>query len=935
MHAARDTQLPHGSTGGSPQPSTLPPPLRGRQRHCATLELLIESARLGRSGVLVIRGEAGIGKSALLEYVRTVASGVRVLRVAGVESEMELAYAGLHQLCSPLLADLDKLPEPQAVALGTAFGLRSGRPPDRLLMGLSLLTLLSEAAQQEPLLCLVDDAQWLDQASIRALTFVARRIDAESLLLIFAARTDTADESLSRLPELVLEGLGMSDAAALMEAASTGPLDERVRRRILAESHGNPLALVELPRWSTSAELAFGGELHRSRTLTTRMEQGFRRQLVMLPHETRQLLVIASADPLGDPALLWRAAALCDIPPEAIIPAQTAGLIVVSDGVRFRHPIVRSVVYRFAGVTERQSAHHALALVTDAGLDPDRRAWHRAHAATAPDESVAAELERSAGRAVAQGGLAAAAAFLRKAAQLTPAPGRRAQRQLDAAQAMVHAGMFEAALTLLAAVANETLTEVQSARHDVLCAQIGFAHNRGNEGLTLLVAAAGRLEAVDIELALESYVDALTATLFAGRLASGIGAKEVAEAARSAPTPESARRGDRLLKAVSVRFADGYPPAAPLLHGAVQAFDTEELSLEEGVRFMWLSAVVASDLWDERAWDRLTSRHLRIVREAGALSALPLALNTRVFVDLYLGDLVSASATVRETSAVTEAAEASMVPYGAVGLAAFRGHESEARPLIATAMSDVVERGEGIGVALTNWAQAVLCNGLGQYAEALDAARVSAACPEEMGVSNWGLVELVEAGVRAGDLSAAVAAFERLREMTRASGTAWALGLAARCEAQLHDGIAAEELYREAVERLASTDVRVDAARAQLLYGEWLRRAGRRQDAREQLRTAHETLSGMGMDAFAERARRELAATGESVRKRTIETERHLTPQEMHIARLAGAGLTNSEIGRELFISPRTVEWHLRKVFLKLGVAARRDLNKALIGALP
>jgi DNA-binding CsgD family transcriptional regulator/tetratricopeptide (TPR) repeat protein len=453
--------------------------------------------------------------------------------------------------------------------------------------------------------------------------------------------------------------------------------------------------------------------------------------------------------------------------------------------------------------------------------------------------------------------------------------------------------------------------------------------NRGNEALPLLLAAAHRLERLDVELALDSYVDALIAALFAGRLASGAGAVEVAHAVRGAPMSARPRRGDVLLQALSVRWADGYPAAAQSLKRAVRVFDTDELTLEEGVRFLWLAAVVALDLWDERAWDRLTRLHLRIVRGAGALSALPLALNTRVFVDLFAGDLAAASAVVEETRAVNEAAESQLTPYGAIGLAAFHGHE-EAVPFIAAEMRDVAARGEGIGVALTHWAQALLCNGLGRYAEAMEAGRISAAFPAEVGVSNWGLTELVEAAVRAGEPAIASAAFEQLSEMTQASGTGWALGVAARCHAQLRDGQQAEDSYREAIERLEPTNAHSELARAQLLYGEWLRRARRRQEARAQLRSAHTSFTTMRMDAFAERARRELAATGETVRKRTVDTAQELTSQERHIARLAAEGLSNAKIGAELFISPRTVEWHMKKVFAKLGVTGRKKLSEAL-----
>ncbi|MEU4291735.1 AAA family ATPase [Kribbella sp. NPDC026596] len=910
------------------------PGLRGRSSECETLAGLVQAARSGHSGVLVVRGDPGIGKTALLEYLAGAAGGSRILRVAGVESQMELAFAGLHQLCEPLLDGLDRLPEPQADALGTAFGLRAGAPPDRFLIGLAVLTLLSEGARQQPLLCLVDDAQWLDQATVQTIAFVVRRLAAEAVVLVIAARTSEDQQRWAGLPLLTVGGLAETDADTLLTSTIRGPMDDRVRHRILAEAHGNPLALLELPRWLTATELTFGPEAAQSRTLTSRMEEGFRSQLEPLPDESRRLLLTAAAEPLGDVSLLWRAAERAGFDVNAVGPAEQSGLIELRETVHFRHPLVRSVAYWSAGARERQTVHHALAEATNPDLDPDRRAWHRAHAATGPDETVAGELEASAGRALAQGGLVAAAAFLERAAMLTPDAVDRAQRQLNAAQAMLHAGTFDDALNLLAVTDQGSLSDLQHARIDVLRAQIGFASSRGNEALPLLLAAARQLEPLDADLALDSYVDALTAALFAGRLASGPGPQDVAQAARGAlASADHLRRGDVLLQGVAVLFADGYAAAAPLLRQATQAFGGDELTMEEGVRFMWLAAVVASDLWDERAWDRLTSRHLKIVRDAGALSALPLALNTRVFVDLFAGELTAAAGAVEEIRAVSEAAESKLTPYAAIGLAAFRGQEEQAAPLIAESMRDVAARGEGIGVSLTNWARALLCNGLSQYAEAMAAAREASAFPAEIGVSNWGLVELVEAAMRAGDRPTAAAAFEQLSEMTQASGTDWALGVAARSGAQLREGKEAEDLYREAIERLDRTNVRTELVRAWLLYGEWLRREGRRVEARERLRAAHEAATAIGMDAFAERARRELAATGETARKRTVDTNHGLTAQELHIARLATQGLSNPEIGAELFISPRTVEWHMRKVFTKLGVSARRHLRDALQAA--
>jgi DNA-binding CsgD family transcriptional regulator len=907
------------------------PGLLGRRRECDTLSGLVAAAKAGRSQVLVLRGETGIGKTALLDVLLERATGCRVARAAGVESEMELAFAGLHQLCSPHLDRLNKLPDPQQEALGTAFGLRPGSTPDRFLVGLAVLALLAEVAEERPLVCVVDDAQWLDRASAQALGFVARRLTHERVAMVLALRASDEGSWLSGLPELVVRGLGTGDAAALLESSVTGVLDPRVRDRILAESHGNPLALLELPRGLSAADLAFGGDAGHSATpLVQRLEQGFLRQAAPLPQQSLRLLLTAAAEPVGDVQLLWRAAERLGIGSADAATAEASGLIELRDRARFRHPLVRSAVYRAATPAERREVHRALSDVTDPEVDPDRRAWHRARAAVGPDEDIAAELERSAGRAFSHGGLAAAAAFLEQAAALTPDPARRAGRSLDAAQTKVHAGAFDDASALLATADEGPLGDAGRARVDLLRAEISFAANRGNDSLPLLLPAARRLESLDARLSRDTYLDALSAALFAGRLAAGPGARQVAEAVRESPTPDPPRKGDALLTGLAVLFTDGYRSAAPLLHRAVRAFVTEDLTLDEALRSAWLAAATAASLWDDGSWDVLTRRHLDVARESGALSALPLALHTRAVVQLFTGDLTTAASLVEEARALTEVTGSSLAPCGEVGLLAVRGDPALAEPLIQSCLEDVTARGEGAAATLVHWARAVLCNGLGRYGDALRAAREAAASPLDLGPPKWALAELVEAGVRTGDTGVAAAALEELAAMTRASGTEWALGIEAGRRALLSEGPAAEGLHREALDRLGRTTVHVELARARLRYGEWLRREGRRVEARAQLRTAHETLTAMGLDAFAERARHELVATGETVRKRTAEATGELTAQEAHIARLTTRGLTNREIGAELYLSPRTVEWHLRKVFTKLGVSTRRELRRSL-----
>ena len=903
--------------------------LRGRRSECEILDQLLEAVRSGRSGALVVRGEPGVGKTALLEYAIESASDLRVVRALGVESEMELAFAALHQLCAPMLDRRVRLPDPQRDALDTVFGLSVGAAPDRFLVGLALLSLFSEVAEERPLLCVVDDAQWLDRASSQALAFVARRLLAEAVGVVIATREPS--QEFTGLPELVVWGLRESDARELLGSVVRGPLDERVRERIVAETRGNPLALLELPRELTPAQLAGGFVLPDAPALSGRIEESFQRRLEGLPKETRLLLLVAAAEPVGDPALVSRAAGRLGAADEALGPAEAVGLLEVGAGVRFRHPLVRSAVYRAASLSERQKVHGALAESTDPKVDPDRRAWHRAQATPGPDEDVAAELERSAGRAQGRGGLAAAAAFLERAVGLTLDPARRARRALAAAEAKHLAGAPDAAAGLLAVADARALDELGRARVDLLHGQMAFASSHGSDAPPLLLAAAKRIEPLDVGLARETYVEALFAAQYAGRLARSGGLLEAAEAARAAHAPaQPRRRYDLLLDGLATRFTEGYAAGAPMLKRALSAVPSEGISSEEELHWLWLAGPAAVDLWDDETWDVLATRQVQLARETGALTMLPLALNQRIAAHVLAGELAAAASLTEEVRTVTEAIGIHLPAYGALMLAAWRGREAEASELIETTRQEVLARGEGSGLTITHWASAVLCNGRARYDAALAAAELASEHPCDLGFSNWGLVEMIVAGVRSGNAEIAADALERLSGITLASGTDWALGIEARSRALLSEGEAAERLYREAIERLGRTRIRVELARAHLLYGEWLRRERRRVDARQQLRTAKEMFAAMGIEAFAPRTSRELLATGERARKRTDETREDLTAQEAQVARLARDGLSNPEIGARLFISPRTVEYHLHKVFIKLGISSRNQLDGVL-----
>jgi DNA-binding CsgD family transcriptional regulator len=902
--------------------------LLGRRSESRTLDRLLEVVRAGESRVLVIRGSPGIGKTALLEYAVERASGCRVARAAGVQAEMELAFAGLQQLCAPMLDRLERLPAPQQDALGVAFGLSAGDAPDRFLVGLAVLGLFSEVAQEQPLVCIVDDVQWLDLASAQALVFVARRLLGESVALVLATR-DPGD-ALEGLPTLVVEGLPDGDARALLGSALRVPLDERVRERLVAETRGNPLALLELPLGLTPAELAGGFGLPDAPGLSGRIEDSFRRRLTGLPAETQRLLLVAAAEPVGDPVLVWRAAGRLGIGAQAA--AETDGLLAIGASVTFRHPLVRSSVYRAASPEERQAVHRALADATDPKVDPDRRAWHLAQATPGLDEDVASELERSAGRAEARGGLAAAAAFLERAAALTPEPSRRAQRALAAARSKHQAGAFDAALGLVGIAESGPLDELERAQVDLLRGQIAFALSRGSDAPPLLLKAAKRLEPLDIGLARDTYLEALSAAMHAGRLGGRDGVRRMADAARRAPaSSQPPRARDLLLDGLAVLHTEGYPAGTPMLKRALRAFRSDELSSEEGIRWLWLACRTAMDLWDDESWFVLSARQVQLARDGGALTVLPMALNLQAGIHLFAGQFAAAEALGEEAHAVSDAIANADVPYARLILAAWRGQRGETSRLTAAGDRDATARGEGRTIGVGRYATAVLYNGLGRYDDALAAALQATEYAEDLAFFPWGLVELIEAAARSGNADLAADGLRRLSDRTRTSGTDWALGVEAQSRALVSEDDVAEDLFREAIERLGRTRVRVALARARLLYGEWLRRQRRRLDAREQLRSAHDQFSQFGMEAFAERARAELEATGEHARKRTVETSDQLTAQETQIARLARDGLSNPEIGAQLFISPRTVQYHLHKVFGKLDISSRVQLETALL----
>jgi len=905
--------------------------LMDRTGERAALDRVIETVRAGGSEVLVLSGDPGIGKTALLEYLAARAddAGCRLARAAGVQSEMELAFSGLHQLCAPMFDHADRLPGPQHEALLTALGVASGPPPDRFRVSLAVLNLLSETATEQPLICIVDDAHWLDQASAQVLGVTARRLATDSVGLIFAAREPSLE--LAGLPEVRVDGLGNEDARALLGVAVPGMLDEAIRDLIVAETRGNPLALLELPRSLTPVELAGGFGLPGGVPLTGRIENSFARRLGALPAQSLLLLQLAAADPSGDRLLLWRAADQLGIDILAAAPAAVeSGLVEFDTRVRFRHPLVRSVAYQLAGYTERQQLHAALAQVTDPDADPDRRAWHRAAAAAGPDEDVAAELERSAGRAQARGGLAAAAAFLGRAVVLTADPGLRASRAFAAAQACLQAGVFNTASEMLAVAEALPLDDIVSARLDMLRGQMAFASGLGGRDASpLLLKAAKRFEVLDLDMARETYLNAWMAALFAGSLADSGDLLEVCRAARELPTPSQPRTVDLVLEGLSLIVTDGPAAAASSLRRAVDVFLNTDITPDEAFRWGWLAQAAASALWDDDSWRALVARQVQMARAAGAFDALPVMLGALGTAATWAGDFSTASALNAEVEAICEITGAAAAPFTAMMLSAWQGRQEVSGQLTTGTITAAEAVGQGIAVAYAHWTTSILNNGLGNYEEARAAAQRASADTYALHIAMWALPELVESASRTGNLEMARDAAERLRAFTVAGGTDFGLGILARSDALIDDKGLAEGLYLEAIERLGRTRLRPELARAHLLYGEWLRRQGRRVDARTQLHTAHDMLAEMGADAFAERASRELAATGAKARPRTVETANDLTLQEAQIVKLVGDGLTNPEIAAQMFLSPRTVEWHLRKIFSKTGVSSRRQLRQA------
>jgi DNA-binding CsgD family transcriptional regulator len=929
-------RVPPGSDGSHARAI---PALLGRDQEREALSAMLQRARDGQGGAIVVRGDAGIGKSALVSDLASTAPDFCVYRVAGVESEMELPFAGIQQLCDPILDCLLELPDSYRNALDIVLGRSSGSPPDRFLVGMAVLELVGAAAARNPVVWIVDDAQWLDRSSVQTVGFVCRRLGAERAAIVIAARGTEPDADLAGLRELRLDGLRDEDARALFDSVVTGPTDSEVRDRIISETRGNPLALLELPRAWTTAELVEGLSQSDGMTLSGRLERSFAKRLAELPPETQMLLTLAAAEPKGDPALLWSAAERLGLDWSSAAPAEQEGLIEFGRHVSFRHPLVRAAAYRGAPIRKRLDAHRALAEATDPVDDPDRRAWHRASSTVTHDETIAFELEQASARAKSRGSLLAAAAFLERAALLTADGARRANRTLAAAKAKRDAGALESALRLLSTVETEPPSELRGALTEQLRGRISFDQRRCADAAVLLLSAARRLEPFDARLARDAHLEALAAAVWATAPDQRDQLRDAALAARDAPTTQqSPRTADLFLDALALRVTEGYAPAAPALSRALAAIQDLTLGADDIERMVWLAGnriggAVALEAWDFDAAFVLAQQQVAVARASGALVQLQFVLNFEANNVVLTGDLESASALIEEEGRLS--AMTGIAPFGYSGLfvEAFRGDPAKASPLIAAAIATATENGHGRTIGYAHCANAILCNALGRHADALRSAqRVVAG--DMIGFQTFAAPELAEAASRTGDLDALAEINDWMQLRVSASPTEWAIGIAALISALGADDADAEKRYEEALVHLGKTPLLVAHARAQLLFGEWLRRQGRKGDAREQLELAHRAFQAMGLEAFTERARRELSATTGRRRRRFIDApSTELTSQEFQIAELVQRGLSNREIGDRLFLSPRTVEWHLRNVFGKVGVSSRRELRDKDLGA--
>lgn len=887
-----------------------------RKAELRAIEDLLRAAADGHGGVLVVAGEAGMGKTALIDAATSGLDEWRVLRASGTEFERDLPYAALHQLCTPVIEHRTGLPPVQREALESVFGLGGGTAPDLLTIGMAVLGLVDELAQVQPVCCVVDDVQWIDTGSRQVLGFVARRVAAERIAVVLAERSPSTEPGFTDLPHLPLPGLGDADAWALLRSTSSAGLDDEVLERILAEAGGNPLALLEFG-WPAGPLGLPDGEARPRANVVGALERQFTRRVRLLPDTARSLVVLAAAEPVGDLGVVYRAAHLLELDPAELTVAEDEGLLTLGPRLRFRHPLVRSSAYHCATAGTRRRVHGALAEATDRETDPDRRAWHRAHSVVDTDEEVAEELVRSAGRAQRRSGLAAASAFLERAAELTPDPGRQGRRMLAAAQARLHSGAPGQARELLAQAERRPMRPQDRADVRLQRALIEFHVARSPEATAALVAAAADLPP---DRARETYLEAFSSAMFIDRLPGRL-RQLGARIREQAPLPTEPRPVDLLLDALLDQVLAPVEVAVPTMQRAVAAFRTVTSPW-----WMELACMMALDLGDEESAKVISARQVELARTQSAFTLLSQALRFHAIARTVLGRYDEAAASIEEAHAVDDAAGTVNLAFAELILAAWRGDAGEVEELRST----LVQRVGRAEVVAELFATAVLRNGLGDYPAALEAGLTAQAQEQRGSYVVWNLdQELVEAAARTGRPEAAAAAMARLEALARGGRTPWAVAAHLVSQALLDpESENTDSRYREAIEQFARSDARVYYGRARLTYGEWLRREGRRAEARAELQAAWETLTAIEATAFAERAGRELLATGQRPRRAGTSPLGLLTAQERLIVRKVAVGATSKEVAVTLFLSPRTIDTHLRNIYRKLGISSRRQLRE-------
>jgi DNA-binding CsgD family transcriptional regulator len=909
--------------------------LLGRSTEFAALRRLITQACAGKGGVLVLHGEAGIGKTTLLETTHKELERLHVLRVENTEAESSLSFAGLQHLTSTLTSHVGGLPQPQREALSVALGRRPGPAPDRLHLGLAIMGLLSAAAEARPVVCLVDDAQWMDESSRAVLAFVARRISARRIAVVVAAQDVEDIAELSGLPAHAVRPLGDRDARELLDSTVRAPLDRRVRERVLVEAHGNPLALLQLPRWIGPTEMT-ARHTQRSVKAPKRLEESFRTRLAKLPAEVRRFLLLAAAEPDGDPLIVRRAAALVEIGPDAPTQAEAAGIL-DAHGTRtcFRHPLLRSMVYAAASASERRGAHAALAECCDALHDPDRHAWHLGQAAAGFDEVTAGRLEAAARGAVRHSGAgtAVASGFWELAAALTVDRGTRASRLLSAVRAKQETGAFADALAILSTLRHEPLPEPERARVVLMHARNAYAIHRDEDSAMLLLDAAGLVADHDPEAGRYLLLDALGAIAFTGRCLTQDRRRDLADRAqRLGHATEADDHVGLMSKALVTSLTDGQAAAAPSLALAVKRFladadadadaDAAEADASCAVR---IAGHAALHLWDAQAWRQLVELQVHKARTEGDLAALPLGLNQLALAHIHAGELAAAAGCAAEAQNITQSTDMAPLRYAELALAAWQGDEPRTLALADLATREATDRRETRLLTAAEHAQAVLHNGAGRPEAVL---ALSGQGGQDIQAGYWGLLaaEQAEAAVACGQTARARSACSMLKDNAQVHGTAWAEAVSLQAQALLERGLEAELLFQRSVDQFTAAGAVLQAARTRLLWGEWLLSCGRRVQARDSLRTAQAAFSAAGAHAFAVRAGIKLSAAGErAIRPRTgVHT---LTAQELRVARMVAGGETSREVGAALFVSPRTVDAHVRSILRKLEVSSRRQLR--------